>query len=463
MNKRVLLFVAIVAVAASAVISNVAWQDLYALPWSSLQGLGVMLLLGLIAERLTVETAIGKSGSTQSVAYLPLLATVVLFGPAAGLIFIIVTHLTGDFIFRRKDAIKGIFNVSQHSLATGLGGLAYVALGGRAAASVGLGNVEGIDFSWIPLLAFGAIYLSINHALVAKVISLASGAPFFLIWRQVVGRGGGNFLYDLLVSPVAVAIALMGVELGVMGLVLAGLPLLAIRNAYLGTFKLQQANRDLLNALVKAIETRDPYTSGHSLRVANLARLTAETLGVSMKVVDEIEQSAILHDVGKIDAVYNKILKKPSDLTDEERATIQSHVTKGVELLETMSSVSSSVIENVRHHHERWDGRGYPAQLAGQDIPLGARVIGVCDAVDAMLSDRPYRKALDLPTVRRELTQFSGIQFDPQVVKVLVNSEVLEAHATSAASVRIREDSKASGIVSAAGKNADPQPAERSI
>ncbi|HKK92139.1 MAG TPA: HD-GYP domain-containing protein, partial [Longimicrobiales bacterium] len=318
---------------------------------------------------------------------------------------------------------------------------------GEAAATLGLGGVEGVSYSWLPLLAFGAIYLSVNHLLVARVISLASGASFFVVWQQVVGRGGANFLYDLLVSPVAVAIALMGVELGVIGLVLAGLPLLAIRNAYLGTFRLQQANRDLLNALVKAIETRDPYTSGHSLRVANLARLTAERLGVSIRVVNEIEQSALLHDVGKIDARYTEILKKPAQLTDAERAMIESHVTKGVELLETMSSVSNAVIENVRHHHERWDGRGYPEQLAGHDIPLGARVIGVCDAIDAMLSDRPYRKALDLPTVRDELARYSGIQFDPAVVKVLVDSEVLEEHAESAASVRLGRISDEAEVV----------------
>ena len=404
------------------------------MPWTSLQGLLVMILLGLAAERLTVETALGQSGSTQSVAYLPLLSTVVLFGPAAGIVFVAATHLTGDFVFRRKNLVKGVFNGAQHTLATGLGGLAYVGLGGTAAASGGLGGGGDVSYSWIPLLAFGAIYLSVNHVLVARVISLASGAPFFVVWRQAVGRGGGNFLYDLLVSPVAVAIALMGVELGVLGIVLAGLPLLAIRNAYLVSFRLQEANRDLLKALVKAIETRDPYTSGHSLRVANLARLTAVRLGVSMKVVEEIEQSALLHDVGKIDAVYTEILKKPSQLTPEERAMIESHVTKGVELLETMSSVSEAVIENVRHHHERWDGRGYPYKLAGHDIPLGARVIGACDAIDAMLSDRPYRKALDLATVRDELTRFSGIQFDPAIVKVLVDSEVLESHAQHAAS-----------------------------
>jgi putative nucleotidyltransferase with HDIG domain len=430
--KRVTIYVSAVAAAAVLSASLLPWNTVVEMPWSALEGLIVMCLLGILSERLTVDTSIGKSGSTNSVAYLPMLATVLLFGPAAVVLFLGVIHSAGDFLLRRKPAIKGIFNVSQHVLAASLAGFAFFAMGGLPAASRGLAVPDqAVTYSWIPLLAYGGIYLVANHALVARVVSLASGAGFLAVWRQVVGRGGSNFVYDLLASPVAIAIALMGVELGALGLALAGLPLLAIRNSYLVAFRLQQANRDLLSALVKAIETRDPYTSGHSLRVANLCVLVARRMSLSQRATEEIEQSALLHDVGKIDAAYTEILRKSGPLTDHERVVIESHVTKGVELLETLSSVPKSVIGNVLYHHERWDGRGYPEQLAGQDIPLGARIIGVCDAVDAMLSDRPYRKALDLNTVREELRRYSGIQFDPGVARALIESNALEEHLAS--------------------------------
>jgi len=428
--NRVLLFVSTVVVAAMAATTVLTWDAFFSLPPSSLRGLGIMILLGLIAERLSVETKVGESGSTTSVAFLPLLATVILFGPASAVVFLMVTSGAGNRVFRRKPLVKSAFNISQHALAAALGGIVFVSLGGTGAAAEGLGLGREGSFQWIPLLAFGFVYMTVNHALVSRVVSLASHIDFLTVWRQVVGKMGGNFLYDLMVSPVAVAIALMGIEFGELGLVLASLPLLVIRNTYHTAFRLQQANRDLLSALVKAIETRDPYTSGHSVRVAQLAVLVAERLGMSQRQVELLEQSALLHDVGKIDAIYTDILRKSESLTEEERLVIESHVTKGVELLTQLSSVPKEVIEDVRHHHERFDGKGYPDGLKGASIPLGARIISVCDAVDAMLSDRPYRKGLDLDTVRGELERYKGIQFDPFVVETLVRSDALEVHAS---------------------------------
>jgi HD-GYP domain-containing protein (c-di-GMP phosphodiesterase class II) len=151
-------------------------------------------------------------------------------------------------------------------------------------------------------------------------------------------------------------------------------------------------------------------------------------MGLGERTVARVEQSALLHDVGKIDAIYSEILKKPASLSTEERSIIESHVTKGVELLETLSSVPQAVILDVRHHHEREDGRGYPDGLFSQQIPIGAKIIKVSDAIDAMLSDRPYRKALDLDTVRRELSTYAGTQFDKSVVDAILDTDVLERH-----------------------------------
>jgi len=431
MKRRILIYVIAVCGVAALAASLLDWGDVVRLDADSWVGFAAMVVLAILAERLTMTTALG-SAVTHSVGFLPVLATVVLFGSGAAVILLGTTVFVTEFLMLRRPAIKATFNVGQYVLAGSVAGVVYNQLGGQAAAFEGFGTGAPFEVSWIAVIAFGLVYMLLNQVLVAKVIALSSGGEFLPIWRQAVGKGGSNFVFDALISPVAVAIALLGMEFGVVGLLVATLPLLAIRGSYLTAYRLEQANHDLLSALVKAIETRDPYTSGHSVRVANLARLTAKALGLGQKAVDEIEQSALLHDVGKIDAVYSEILRKPDGLTDAERDIIESHVTKGVALLETMSSVSGSVIKNVLHHHERWDGRGYPYELAGHDIPLGARIIGVCDAVDAMLSDRPYRKALSISTVRDELTRYSGIQFDPTVVRALVRSDVLEQHAFSA-------------------------------
>jgi putative nucleotidyltransferase with HDIG domain len=214
------------------------------------------------------------------------------------------------------------------------------------------------------------------------------------------------------------------------------LPLLFIRHAYLTILQLQQANRDLLKALVKAIETRDPYTSGHSLRVASLATRIADAIGLSPKRLGDVETAALLHDIGKIEAVYTEILGKPDHLTEEEREIIESHVTKGVELLEQLSSFPKEVVAGVRGHHERVDGKGYPDGLMDDQIPIGARIIKVCDAVDAMLSDRPYRKALDLPAVREQLEIYSGTQFDSEIVNAVLAGSIIEKHAAELAFMR---------------------------
>jgi putative nucleotidyltransferase with HDIG domain len=146
-----------------------------------------------------------------------------------------------------------------------------------------------------------------------------------------------------------------------------------------------------------------------------------------------VEAAALLHDIGKIDVIYENIIRKPSDLSPTERIVIESHVLKGVELLRSLSSFPEDVILSVRHHHEREDGRGYPDRLRGREIPIGAKIIKVCDAIDAMLSDRPYRKALSLSSVRHQLSQYAGTQFDARIVEIVVSSAVLERHAAEVA------------------------------
>jgi len=411
-------------------LSLVDWTALGGFTPDAWQGLAALVALGLLSESLALTIRVGQSGrSSSSITFIPLLAAVLLFGVPAAVLFFALVGAFGEII-RRKEPIRAVFNWSQYLLSTVLAGSVYTAQGGQPLAP-SLSLSTGLESQIGPFVGFGLVFLAVNHAAVSIAIALSQGIPIRRAWEMLAGRSGSNLLYDVLISPIALAVAFLYVELGILGLLVALLPLLFIRHAYLTTFKLQQANKNLLKALIKAIETRDPYTSGHSRRVSSLARRIAEGLHLSRRQAELVQTAALLHDIGKIDAVYSEILRKTGQLSMEERRVIESHVTRGVELLQQLGSFPKELLDAVRHHHERVDGRGYPGGLRDTEIPLAARIIKVCDAVDAMLSDRPYRKALSLAEVRQQLAEYSGVQFDHVVVAQVVESGILEDHLES--------------------------------
>lgn len=176
---------------------------------------------------------------------------------------------------------------------------------------------------------------------------------------------------------------------------------------------------DVLQDLNAALEAKDPYTHGHSQRVERHSYRTAAAMGLSVEAIEELRLAAALHDVGKI-RVPDRVLRKPGQLTQEEREIIEEHVVVGAWMVSTVGS--ADVVATVRHHHERWDGRGYPDGLAGTDIPLFARVIAVADAYDAITSTRPYRVSSGREHAVSILRAESGTQFDPMIVKSFIDA-----------------------------------------
>ncbi len=439
-QRSVHLYVTAVCLLAAVLAAGSDWGQLQGFSAADFWGLGTLVLLGFLAEGQALTIKMGRTAGGSSIAFLPLFTIVLLFGPAATVLSMLVSGPIVEYGIRRKRPLRANFNIGQYVLSTAVAGLAYTAVGGVALMALAPGaRAAAILPQFGPFVLFGVVFLFVNNTAVAAVIALSQGLVFREVWGRLVGRSGTNIIYDMLIGPIAIAVAALYIQVGWVGLLLAILPLFFIRHSYLTTQQLQEANRNLLKALVKAIETRDPYTSGHSLRVSHLAGRIAETMGLSSRSVERIEQAGLLHDVGKIEAVYTGILSKPESLTPEERAVIQSHVTKGEELLRSLASFPEDILGAVRHHHEREDGRGYPDGLAGDQIPTGARIIAVCDAVDAMLSDRPYRRALSIPIVIRELTEHSGKQFDPRVVKALVTSGLLSEYVDMMRASRVGE------------------------
>lgn len=183
-------------------------------------------------------------------------------------------------------------------------------------------------------------------------------------------------------------------------------------------------------ALAEAIDARDPYTYGHSERVARIARRLAEALGLDDPFLEMIEVAALLHDVGKI-GVEDAVLKKPGRLSQEEFEKVKIHPILSAKIVSQVEALYPQV-PIVRHHHERFDGSGYPDGLSGKDIPLGARIVAVADTWDAITSDRAYRRAMDFERALREMKRASGSQHDPGVVEALFwlvenDPEVLKA------------------------------------
>jgi putative nucleotidyltransferase with HDIG domain len=178
--------------------------------------------------------------------------------------------------------------------------------------------------------------------------------------------------------------------------------------------ELRRSYRATVRALSNAVEARDAYTGKHAERVTAYGMELARRVGISLEESPQIEFGFLLHDIGKV-AVPDAILFKTSRLTDEEYTLIAQHPVVGAEILRDVDFLGEGKLV-VRHHHERWDGTGYPDGLAGEEIPLAARVFSVADTLDALTTDRPYRPASDWAHAREEIRRVTGTQFDPAVV-----------------------------------------------
>lgn len=176
-----------------------------------------------------------------------------------------------------------------------------------------------------------------------------------------------------------------------------------------------------IKAISSALDAKDPYTHGHSYRVTLYSMILAKKLNSTDEFMEEIETAGLLHDIGKI-GIPQSILCKPGKLTDEEYAIMKKHPEQGEKMIMDVKQLSI-IADWLRSHHERWDGRGYPAGLKGEEIPLSARIIALADTYDAMTSTRSYRKALSHEEAIAEIERCSGTQFDPNLAKLFIENQ----------------------------------------
>ena len=364
------------------------------------------LAISVFAEFIPVDLPVG---GVISIGFPIDFVLILVYGPALAMLITALGALIGEAIERKRSWYKIMFNTSQFALTAGIAGLIYQYTGGI----IGFQNF----FKFIvPAALCAFIYCLINLILVTMVISFDQGSRFTAVWRTNFQEILPTYLAE---APLGFLMAIVYVEVGIFGILLFFLPLLLARRSFELYTKMRKMYIETIRALAAAIDAKDPYTKGHSERVTQTSVSLARELNLSEREIENIEYTALLHDIGKI-GIDDSILGKKSSLTSQEFDKIKEHTIMGAKIIEPVDFLKNSY-KAIYHHHEKYNGKGYPDGLKSEDIPILARIIAVADAYDAMGSDRPYRKKLNKDKILKELKDQSGKQFDPEVVKALIS------------------------------------------
>jgi putative nucleotidyltransferase with HDIG domain len=373
--------------------------------------MAVLAVAVLVSELLAVELA---GGASLSLTYPLFVCAVVLLGPtSAGALAVLSTV---PFLFHkpRMSGVRLLGNLSQAVLTALVPGWLYLALEGRLLVGVHLSNAD-FQGQLLPLLVAATAGVVVNGVLFSIGYALVRNATMTEAWRVAVSWAIAS----------QVALGLMGLAIarvmsgeGPLGFALFVVPLLVARQTHRRYLSLRETYADTVRSLVAALEAKDPYTKGHSVRVARITVAVARQMGFEDAEVERIEYAALLHDLGKI-GISRSVLSKPGALTDDEFDKIREHPDIAARILESVPFLED-VRPVVQDHHERVDGLGYGRGLAGGDLSTAARVLAVADSYDAMTADRPYRGAMSEAVAVAELRANTGSQFDPAAVDALV-------------------------------------------
>ena len=406
--SRAIPFVVIVflsAVGAAAVV-KASFPAVPAQQWYA----GLMLVaLGVGAEMLSYEHH--RKGTSGSISLIPF-AAAGLCAPSWASVAAIALGSSVVQLVSKRHWVKSLFNVAQMVLGLSLAVLVYRAAGGESFLEFGRDPILDVArTSLIPTALLVAALILVNTATVSGVVAIVQQRSVVEIWKATTLPTAP---FIALTAFLSFYLAWLYSGLGPGGAAALVIPLLGVRQLYRTTLELTKVTEELLDLMVAAIEARDPYTSGHSRRVARASKLIARAVGLKPAEIERVGVAALLHDVGKIDEAFAPILAKEGRLTPEEWDTMKRHPIRSAELVGLLSSLRD-VVPAVRHHHENWDGTGYPDGIRGESIPLASRIIMFADTLDAMTSDRPYRKALSVDEAKAEFVRFRGRQFDPTI------------------------------------------------
>ena len=378
------------------------------------------LILGafaLVAEALALVLPNSSSGS---LGFIPYLAAILISPNWVAIAVTVGVRIAVDAGAKRK-LIWWVFNVGQHAATVAIATLVYRALGGESIFLNSKATLSALTIAnGLPAVIAFATSFVINATLVSSTLAAKDDRSFREIWRDSLLA---TIFIDILASPIVFLFAWVFVAWGPFAAAALWVPVLGLRYLQKINLNLQKTNNELLELMVKSMEARDPYTSGHSRRVQQFSTAIARGLGLPPGEIDKVSRGALLHDVGKIYDKYAPILRKPGKLAADEWQTMQQHPADGAALVSTMSHLRD-IVPSIRHHHERWDGTGYPDGLAGESIPLPSRIIAFADTIDAMISERPYRRTMTETDVRAEIVRCRGTQFDPKITDKVLSAAV---------------------------------------
>ncbi len=367
-------------------------------------------ILAIVVESLLIPMPNNTVG--VSVGYAVNISSIIVGGP------LLATTVVGLGFLLRAPKIEGrgyvhvfnlpphksIFNVTQSVIVTSIMSVTYVYSGG----SIG-------SFNFLSTIIITLIGVVLNTSIISGYLALVSDSKFVETW---ISNIKGTLPSSIAVGVIGIIIALAYIGYGYGAVILFFGPLLLARYSFKLYIEMRNLYLSTIQALNKTVEAKDPYTSGHANRVEKFAVDLAKAYHLPFEGIQNLKTASILHDIGKI-GIHDEILNKASRLTQEEFQEIMRHPSIGAEIISKVDFLND-ITTIVKHHHERYDGKGYPDGLSGDDIPIEAAILTIADSYDAMTSDRPYRKAMTAHDAIEELRKNSGTQFHPELVKVFV-------------------------------------------
>jgi HD-GYP domain-containing protein (c-di-GMP phosphodiesterase class II) len=392
--------------------------------------MGLLAGLALVTQLLQMKNLYGESSISVSAG---INFTAGLVAGIAGVVSVSTIITVAHALQRRPKPHKVAFNWATHLLSASV----PAALMGLLRMEWRLGNLPLLT---LPTLACGLLYYLVETGLVATAISLSDRSSLRRTWYE---RYRWLAEHYVVLGIIGLFLSLAHASYGAIGLSVFTLPILmmyyaqrqyvlrsergarelkrmneelfmANREILEASQAIRELNSELLLTISRIADARDPYVGSHASQVAEYAVATGRELGLSDERLEHIRQAGLLHDIGKL-GIPERVLRKPGTLTDEEYEKFKDHALLGGQLIGACEGLRH-LVPYIEYHHEWWNGNGYPLGLQGEEIPLEARILAVCDAVDAMSSDRPYREAMPSQEVMAELRSSASSQFDAAVV-----------------------------------------------
>lgn len=406
LNKKTKIYLGFLAIIASVLYLYIATN--FSMP--DLRMLFFWIALSITVESLLIPLPNNIVG--VSVGYAVNIASIIVGGP------LLATSASAIGVLLRAPKISGrgyvhlfnlptyksVFNVSQSIIVTSLMSFCYLALGGIVGA-----------FSLLPTFFILVIGVVFNTSIISGFLTVSGDNKFTTTWLSNIK---GVFPSAIAVGTMGIIIAIAFIGYGYGAVLLFFGPLLLARYSFKLYIEMRNLYISTIQALNKTVEAKDPYTSGHANRVEKFAVELATAYQLPFESIENIKTASILHDIGKI-GINDAILNKTTRLTNEEYSEIMRHPSIGAEIISKVDFLKD-ITTIVKHHHERYDGHGYPDGLVGDQIPIEACVLTIADSYDAMTSDRPYRKALTPEEAFEELKKNSGTQFHPGLVDAFI-------------------------------------------